>query len=206
MNIKDEILQMRLPTVMAPRFEPLSALKAGETRLVMAEDGLWIEAEAIWGYFRRPLWRSRRNLPYGRVEACSQLRCGRIPMTLIERFAKRANEWAEWSAEHAAWIVWSAGNGWDYLPLETLEHSAVSVRYIWPDLGPDRFLVMDLHSHGTGSAFFSHTDDRSDLGFPHYSLVLGRCGRNRPLKELDCKLRLCLAGYFFEEAVPWVQA
>lgn len=206
MNVKDEILQTRLPTVMAPRFEPLPALKAGETRLVMAEDGLWIEAEGGFGHFRRPLWRSYRNLPYGKVEAVSNLRCGRIPMKLIERFAKQANEWAEWSSETAAWIIWSAGSGWEYLPLEILEHSAVSVRYVWPDLDPDRFLVTDLHSHGIGSAFFSYTDDRSDLGFPHYSLVLGRAGSDRPLTQMDCRLRLCLAGYFFEEAAPWVQA
>lgn len=62
MNPKDEILQRHLPTVMAPRFEPLPALKAGETRLVMAKDGLWIEAEGGFGHFRRPLWRSRKRI------------------------------------------------------------------------------------------------------------------------------------------------
>lgn len=205
MNRKDEILQTRLPTVMAPRFEPLPALNAGETRLVMAGDGLWIEAEGGFGHFRRPLWRSDRNLPYGRVEACSQLRCGPIPLKLIERFAKQANEWADQGSEAAAWITWGPNRGWELLEPKILIRTAVSVRYTWPDLGPDTALVLDLHSHGIGSAFFSHTDDRSDLGFPHYSLVLGRCGRNRPLKELDCKLRLCLAGYFFEEPAPWVQ-
>ncbi|MFY9269013.1 MAG: PRTRC system protein A [Candidatus Manganitrophaceae bacterium] len=205
MNAKDEILQSHLPTVMVPQFEPLTALKAGETRLVMAEDGLWIEAESIWGYFRRLLWRSYRKLPYGKVEAVSNLRCGRIPLKLIEHFAEEANKWADHGSETAAWITWGADRGWDYLVLEVLEQSAVSVRYQWPDLDPDTVLVLDLHSHGTGAAFFSPTDNQSDLGFPHYSLVLGRAGSDRPLTQMDCRLRLCLAGYFFEEAVPWVQ-
>ena len=205
MNTKDEILQTRLPTVMVPVFEPLPALKAGETRLVVAEDGLWIEAESGFGHFRRPLWQSRRNLPYGQVEALSQLYCGRIPLKLIERFAEEANEWADQGSETAAWITWGVDCGWDYRVLEVLEQSAVSVRYQWPDLAHDRSLVMDLHSHGVGEAFFSTTDDQSDLGFPHYSLVLGRCGKNKPLSEMACRLRLCLAGFFISEPVPWIQ-
>lgn len=206
MNPKDEIIQARLPTVMVPVFEPLPALKAGETRLAMAEDGLWIEMDAGWGHFCRPLWKSRRKLPYGNVGASSQLRCGRIPLKLIERFSEQANEWADSGCETAAWITWGADCGWEYLVLEVLERSAVSVRYQWPDLDPETVLVLDLHSHGAGAAFFSHTDDQSDLGFPHYSLVLGRAGSDRPLIQMDCKLRLCLAGYFFDEPAPWVQA
>lgn len=202
MDPKDKILQTRLPTVMVPVFEPLSVLKAGETRLLMAEDGLWIEADAGWGHFRRPLWKSRRKLPYGQVEAGSNLRCGRIPMKLIERFSEQANEWADQGGETAAWITWSFHCGWEFLIPEILIRTAVSVRYMWPDLGPSTALVLDVHSHGAGAAFFSHTDDQSDLGFPHYSLVLGRCGKARPLTLLDCKLRLCLAGYFFDEPVP----
>ena len=205
MNLKDELLQTHLPTVMVPRFEPLPALKAGETRLVMAEDGLWIETEAGFGHFRRPLWKSRRNLPYGKVEALSQLRCGRIPLKLIERFAEQANHWTEWGCETAAWITWGPNSGWEFLEPEILIRTAVSVRYTWPDLGPDTALVVDAHSHGTGAAFFSHTEDQSDPGFPHCSLVLGRCGKDRPLFGLDCKLRLCLAGYFFDEPVSWIQ-
>ncbi|NKE70225.1 PRTRC system protein A [Candidatus Manganitrophus noduliformans] len=204
MNAKDEILQTRLPTVMVPVFEPLPVLKAGETRLLMAEDGLWIEAEGDFGHFRRPLWKSRRKLPYGQVEIASELRCGPIPRKLVERFAELANEWTEWGCETAAWITWGPNVGWELLEPEILIRAAVSVRYTWPDLGPDTALVVDLHSHGIGSAFFSPTDDQSDLGFPHYSLVLGRCGRGRPLTQLDCKLRLCLAGYYFDELVPWI--
>lgn len=147
---------------------------------------------------------AERELPYGQVEAVSNLRCGRIPVRLIERFAKQANAWADQGSETAAWITWGSNSGWKFLEPEILIRTPVSVRYTWPELAPDTALVLDVHSHGTGTAFFSHTDDQSDLGFPHYSLVLGCAGFDRPLAQLDCKLRLCLAGYFFEELAPWI--
>lgn len=199
MNRKDLLLQKHLPTFMAPRFEPLPSLEEGQTRLLMAEDGLWIEAKTAWGAFARRVFESPRALPYGPIKEITALDCGSIPVLLVERFADQANEFADKGCETAAWLIWSPTAGWEYLELNIPEHTSVSVRFTWPQLGPDWHLILDLHSHGIGPAFFSRTDDRSDQGLPHFSLVLGNCKAGRPRSDLDCAFRLCIAGFYFEE-------
>lgn len=187
---------------MVPIYEPLPPITPGTARLLMAKDGLWIEADAIWGLFRKHLWLSPRNLPYGPTEELSELRCGRVPTRYFDQFAQQANEEAELDCETAAWIIWHATIGWKYLRLEILDQSAVSVSYRWPQLEPDWHLILDMHSHGRISAFFSSTDDLSDQGSPHFSMVLGKCQRGLSRAELDCELRLCIASFYFDEEVP----
>lgn len=203
MNPKDEILQKQLPTLMVPVYEPLPALWEGHARFLMTRDGLWIEAKTVWAHFTRPIWRSKRVLPYGALSQVNILYCKRIPMTFIEQFVTQANEAATRNVETIAWILWSPTKGWKYLIPEILIQTAVRVDYSWPDLGADWSLVVDMHSHGALPAIFSRDDNESDVGFPHFSLVVGRCKEGRRLEALDFSLRLCLAGYYFEEEVPW---
>lgn len=206
MNQRDLLLQKHLPTFMAPRFEPLPPLEEGQSRLLMAEDGLWIEAKTTWGAFVRRLFQTPRILPYGPIKERTELHCGSIPRSLLERFAAKANESADCGYETAAWILWSRAEGWEYLKLDIFKQTAGSVEFTWPELGPNRPLILDLHSHGNGPAFFSKLDDRSDQGAPHFSLVLGDCKGGRALSELQIAFRLCLSGFFFEEfdeRFPW---
>lgn len=199
MNQKDSILQRQLPTMMVPIYEPLSPIAPGAARLLMAKDGLWIEADAIWGHFRKQLWESPRDLPYGPIEELNALRCGRIPTRYLDKFAFQANEEAERGCETAAWIIWHPTIGWKYHRLEFLDQSAVSVSYRWPQLEPEWHLILDMHSHGRISAFFSSTDERSDQGNPHFSMVFGKCQRGMNRADLDCELRLCIASFYFDE-------
>lgn len=203
MNAKDEILQKQLPTLMVPHHEPLPPLLEGYSRLLMARDGLWIESKTAWGHFVRALWRSKRVLPYGALTPVETLYCKSIPMAFIERFLQQANHAAERSVETIAWILWSPSKGWKYLVPEILLQTAVRVDYRWPDLRDDWSLVVDLHSHRSLPARFSRDDDESDVGFPHFSVVLGHCKPGRGLEEIDHSLRLCLCGYYFEEELPW---
>ncbi|KAJ8134833.1 hypothetical protein OY671_011954, partial [Metschnikowia pulcherrima] len=46
--------------------------------------------------------------------------------------------------------------------------------YRTPVLPPDWHIVCDIHSHGTGPAFFSTTDDADDAHATKISLVFGR--------------------------------
>ncbi len=198
MNRKDLLLQNHLPTVMVPRFEPLPLLQEKCSRLLMAADGLWIETKTAWGTFIKRIFESSRPLPYGSVKKRVELLTGPIPMRLLERFVTQANESGQEGLETAAWIVWSPRQGWEYLELDILRQTGGSVQFRWPDLAPESFLVLDMHSHGRGPAFFSKTDDGSDQGTAHFSLVVGHCRAGRPLAELDTAFRLCLSGFFFD--------
>ena len=42
MNRLDQIIAERMPTVMVPAYEDLSAIKENETRLLMARNGLYL--------------------------------------------------------------------------------------------------------------------------------------------------------------------
>jgi PRTRC genetic system protein A len=55
-------------------------------------------------------------------------------------------------------------------------------------------LALDLHSHGIHHAYFSGTDDASDLARPgpHLSLVVGRC---TSVEEARMAVRLCCAPF-----------
>ena len=189
--------------MMIPVYEPLAPIAPGVARLLMAQDGLWIEADAVWGHFRKQLWVSPRILPYGPTEELIALRCGRVPNRYLERFAQEANEEGELGREAAAWIIWHPTIGWRYQKLEILERSGVKVSYRWPRLEPEWRLVLDMHSHGRLAAFFSPTDDRSDQGDPHFSMVLGKCRLGMSRADLDCELRLCIASFYFDEEVSF---
>ncbi len=198
MNGNDLLLQQHLPTLMVPKFEALSALRENASRFLMSAEGLWIESKTAWGRFMKPLYASPRALPYGQVKEEIELFCGTIPLNLVEQFAIQAHQAAKEGLETAAWILWSENKGWAYLELNMTEQSPGSVEFTWPKLAVDQHLVLDMHSHGIGRAFFSSTDNTSDQGLAHFSLVLGLCDIGSVLSEVNSVIRLCLSGFFFD--------
>jgi PRTRC genetic system protein A len=56
--------------------------------------------------------------------------------------------------------------------------------------GDGEHIVVDVHSHGLHTAFFSAEDDADDAGAMKVSLVLGNLDQERPTS----KMRLCMAG------------
>jgi PRTRC genetic system protein A len=191
---KDHILQKACPTVMTPLYSPLPEIEPGSYRFLMARDGLWIEAHPPWGHFRFPLWSSPRPLPYGDVESETTLFSGPVSSELIDLCRKEATLQARVSLEWAGWIIWSEESGYQYLPLEIIEATKVSIKYKYPVLPEGTYLAMNLHSHPFKMSKFSETDDHDDQGGMYYSGVFSfDSGMNSKLT-----LRLCLEGFFFE--------
>jgi PRTRC genetic system protein A len=198
MNPYDVSLRAHLPTVMVPRYEALSPCPQGRMRLLMAQDGLYLEASTPWADLRLPLWRTQRILPYGPVEpqdGFSAAVPGLAP--LLAAIASEAAKFAEHNLEWASWIVWEEGRGFRYQPLE-FEATPARARYRVPSLPEGTWLVADIHSHGRGRAFFSPEDDLDDQAGLKISIVLGSYDPGRRGQPFLCVVRYCIYGFFLE--------
>jgi PRTRC genetic system protein A len=192
----DRVVLGQCPMVMAPIHGDLVGCEPGQRRLVAAEDGVWVEARTEGIHFRGRL--ACVPMPYGRIDGFCRLAGGMIPAAMREEIFSRARETAE---EVACVVVWS--------------RSARQYCLIWPDVGSasaghitysswadtdDLSLVVDIHSHGFGAAYFSRIDDESDRGIyePHLSVVLGRCDQ----PEFEIATRFCVGHYLIDLPAP----
>lgn len=191
MHPMDLTLQQSFPTVMMPRFGSLQAMQANGERLVVASNGLFLEILRPWLHLVRRVARFDVStaIPYGKVEVCTELFCGKVPPALIGEFAALARQ--TMPNEAGAWITWRRDtNAFRLVPVRVLEHSAGHLRYGRPELDASESLVMDCHSHGAAEAFFSRTDDTDDQHDVKFAFVLGNCGSHSP----SMKVRLCAKG------------
>jgi PRTRC genetic system protein A len=129
-------------------------------------------------------------LPYGVVKPTVAYRHGAPSPDLLRRAIQRAaqvapNEWAG--------VIVLDRDGYRLVEPPALLATPGAVSYATTGLDSDA-LVIDLHSHGDGSAFFSPTDDASDReGGIYIATVLGRCRSTTP-KMVS---RLVVNGHFF---------
>lgn len=119
-------------------------------------------------------------MPYG--DLVPRLRCaaGAVPRALLAEFIAHASANAHQEVA-AAILVNEDASGFELVWPEVQSSSAGHIRYI--DTGiDDARLVIDLHSHATGRAFFSSQDDESDgsRAGPYLSMVVGRCDTAKP--------------------------
>ncbi|QGZ67004.1 PRTRC system protein A [Paraburkholderia acidisoli] len=199
MNPVDIALQGSFPSVMVPTREPVAPMDAPGERLLIASNGVFLEISRPWVRLVRRLssfdWAT--PVPYGEAAERTDLMCGSVPADLVVQFADMAR--AALPNEAGAWIVWDAATGrFRLVPLPSLSHGPDHLRYERPELRAGESLVVDCHSHGHGSAYFSSTDDRDDQHDVKFALVLGNC---------DCTptvaLRLCAKGRFEQApAIP----
>ena len=114
---------------------------------------------------------------------------GRIPAHLFElglRWFQAAPD-----TERFAAIRW---DGHAYrLVVPPQEGTGTSLTYM-----PPEGVVAEFHSHGSGRAFFSGTDDRDEQGFRIYGVV-GRTGEHHP----ELSLRVGVYGHF--APLDWAQ-
>lgn len=107
---------------------------------------------------------------------------GRIPFSLME-FVLHFLQGPGPEELYLA-VVWQDGAYQRVIPEQT--GTPASVQY-----QRARRVLLDVHTHGKMSAFFSSTDDHDEQGFQLY-MVLGRL--DQPVKEVA--LRLGVYGYF----------
>jgi PRTRC genetic system protein A len=185
----DRALQLGLPVVGMPLQGSFVPLTEGR-RLLVGKDGLYIEAASPALYVRLRV--AEAFSPYGAVSETLVLRHGPIARSIAAEIAHAAR--AAHPMEMAALIVAEAGASGGYrLIRPDASSSPGSVTY--DDGGyDDALLVIDAHSHGAHDAFFSATDDVSDLSRmgPHISVVFGHCG---PRDQLTVVARVCIGHY-----------
>ena len=196
-DIKDRIIQNHFPTVMAPKYGKLPECEIGKSRLLMAQDGLYIETNQPWGRLVYRLYEAPRPLPYGDIEECDDfsILLTQALCMLHDEIVPAAAGYAEQNKEWAGWIVWDEQNGLEYMPV-TFESTYVRAEVRHPDLPEGRHLVIDVHSHGSISPFFSMTDDEDDKGGVKISLVLGSYKAGENEQTFKTAYRYCVEGFF----------
>lgn len=175
---RDAALFAALPHVLVPRFGDLEELEVGRTRLLLARDGLYLEARTRVLH-TRVLAAPFPGLPYGEVEpllVAPDIEAARDLIASCPDRAKRALpfEWAGFIAR--------VDGRMQLIEPETLRSGPAHISFRSPSIDPLDILV-DLHSHGTMPAFFSSTDDRDDLVSPvptSIAMVIGRLDRETP--------------------------
>lgn len=100
---------------------------------------------------------------------------GKIPMTLLKdimSFFSQVITKKGKALEAMIWILWNEAQGY-HLHVPNQRVSAASASYDWASLPVDSSIIVDIHSHGSMSAFFSSTDDNDDNNSIRFSGVIG---------------------------------
>ena len=167
---RDFALLGSTPALMQPGFGALSPLLAGH-RYVVGRGGLYVEARSAVMHAVACVAPSPVALPFGEVRPFLNLPDGGLPRDLIEAAVGRARACVpdEWAG-----VIVYAESGYRLVEPEVLSRSAGHVSYARSGI-EEATVVVDLHSHGTGAAFFSAKDDEDDTdrgGF-YLAMVLG---------------------------------
>lgn len=161
--------------IQPPSGTPLPPLPVGRMRYVLAANGLFVQARTETLEVSARLAPLPPGLPYGEVREGARWRHGPLPDALWVEMKRRAvaagpNEWS-------AYVLREGGNYRLFEPtVQSRSATHISATPL-PESGRDA-LVMHVHSHGTGAAFFSTQDDATDqtAGDGVYVAgVLGRC-------------------------------
>ena len=197
---RDRALQASCPCLPVPRFGPLEPLQRGQRTLV-AHDGLYAELRLPWLHLITRLAElpPQPPLPYGAVQETLSLSFGRIPRALLHEFIAVGR--AALPNEIAGGLIHDARHNTLRLVMFEAEASSPgSVRYRMPVLAQHESLVLDLHTHGCGRAFWSVDDDADDQGIKLCG-VFGELHREEP----SARFRLAFNGRFTELDRPWRQ-
>ncbi len=194
MDTRDQIVFGETPTLMQPVYgESLPKPEIGKHRFVIANDGLYVEAINPVLEVRLPVAKSSIKLPYGIIGSVGvRLVNGQIPKRILQDVCEKTLLCGE--CEWAGLVVWDKIRC-EYALYEpdTISFSTRHISYR-NELSDEYELVMDLHSHGSMPAFFSKTDDKSDMGGFYIAGVVGNCDSDEP----TFATRIVVNGHFFE--------
>lgn len=181
------------PSGGSPALDTLRAARAGHG-LAIGKDGVMLILRRPWIELDVPVTPPiAAHLPYGtNGPRRAELRCGLIPgehlVSILEHFR------AALPNEAAAFVLWNEVTREFTLHLPVIDEATPSrLVYRTPVLAADWHVVCDIHSHGTGPAFFSATDDADDAHATKISLVIGRLDHPEGPAMAS---RLCAGGMF----------
>lgn len=173
-DARDRAVATATPLLPAPRFGRLPPLVSGQHRFVAASNGLFLQAASAALAVCLRVGESIA-LPYGRLQERVVLAGGPLPQSLFDTVVERSvraspNEWA-------GLVLWDRARA-SYVLREPAQCHATpgSVRYSRAGID-SQAVVVDIHSHGVGDAYFSPIDDASDDHGVYLACVLGRCRR-----------------------------
>lgn len=187
----DQVLLSAAPTLMQPLLGQLPPPALGGYRFVVGRRGLFAQARSRGIEACLSVAPSSHDLPYGDVIERVRLRQGRIPGRILDEILAEAR--AALPKEWACLILLDEGGQYRIHVPRVIQASRGHIQYATDDYDPEA-VVVDLHTHGTGRAFFSGTDDHDDRvsGF-QISVVLGQLDRPMP----QCLMRVSIHGQMF---------
>lgn len=181
-NPRDQARLFTNPVLLMPFEGALPPLTQGPRRYVLASDGLYVQAKTRVLKVTVPLARVT-GLPFGPLAPSVELAGGPIPFSFFEQIEEAAlhhhpNEWS-------AFIHWDEEHGEYALTVpRTRSRSGSHIAYDTDAVDPER-LVLDVHTHGAFSAYFSPVDDASNLFGLYFASVLGCCGNAETLEVVS---------------------
>lgn len=194
-NNFDQVALAVTPTLMKPIKGDISwELNEGAYRYIMAKDGLYIEGKSALLHASFKISDlGGRSMPYGEHKPFCNFTHGlpaaRIYHEIIENCVNSKEQ------EYACNIRYGNASYFIDEPA-TISRSAGHISYV-SDKDVNNLLV-DVHSHGFGKAYFSGTDDKSDEHGIYIAMVLGRCGS---LSTIEAATRIVIHGHFCD--LPW---
>jgi len=162
------------PCGRSPAIEELRTARAGRG-LAIGSDGVMLILRRPWLELDVPITSPiSAYLPYGSTGGPkADLRCGLIPHEHFDRILDHFR--AALPNEDAAFVLWSEATRQFALHFPIIDEATPSrLVYRTPVLEPHWHVVCDIHSHGTGKAFFSAIDDIDDAHATKISIVVGR--------------------------------
>lgn len=177
MNAIDRALALSLPIVGATHGEPLPPVAVGQQRLVVASDGLYIEARSPALHVLQRV--ADASTPYGATRPFVRLTGEPVAYSELARIVGIAMSSPD--SEIAAVVERSDAGSPKARRLAPISNGASHVAYADSGIDDDALLI-DAHSHGRLDAYFSRVDDESDRSRrgPYIAMVVGKCDTEEP--------------------------
>ena len=200
MDPRDFALQHTMPTVMVPKFGAFEPLKNAGHRLLMASNGIWVEAKRPGIYSRQQLSNALPVVtPYGAMTDEVTLGFQKIG-SYVQQFVDYAR--SNLPHEVAMALIYNENEETvRFVLLPATSSSNAHITYAYPELLAGEHVVMDIHSHAEAPAFFSSLDNADDRGDVKVAIVVGKVDSSNP----QIKARLCTMGHYLPLPVSFTE-
>ena len=167
--------------------EPLPTNNAQAYQYIVAGNGVFLRAENRFFKLLQPIATCQvRGLPA--LSPSLMLKVGKMPAFLLTQLIQNAQQPSQDNQLHEAQYLFYHQNNHIRLVKPPQQTSLATV--VSPHQASTHILL-DLHSHGIMSSFWSNTDNQDEQGFRAYGVI----GNLR--KQPEICLRLGVYGYWF---------